>query len=108
MGQREDHDVVAGEDLRGGLGEDAVRQGVQVRLEGAEALPRVRVGRDGSDGDGRVAGEQAQGLSPGVAAGSGDGDGVGHGFMLAQICAAPNIYAALRVPRAGPDGPARS
>ena len=34
VGQREDHDVVAGEDVRGGLGEDAVRQGVQVRLEG--------------------------------------------------------------------------
>ncbi len=83
MGQREDHDVVVGEDVRGGLREDAVHQGVQVRLKGAEALPRVGVGRDGSDGDERVAGEQAQGLSPGVAAGSGDGDGVGHGPILA-------------------------
>ena len=94
-------EVVAAEGVEARLGEARLAVAREVRVDVADALPRVRVGRDGSDGDGRVAGEQAQGLSPGVAAGSGDGDGVGHGPILAQICVGPNIYAALRVPGAG-------
>ena len=49
--QGEEDDVVPGEDVRGGGLQDPVGQGVQVRLQCAEALTGLGVGGDGPDLD---------------------------------------------------------
>ena len=72
--QAEEHHVVPGEHLDGGLLQDPVGQRHQVRLEGAERLPRVGPGRDGPDLHVGMAEQQAQHLAAGVPARPGDRD----------------------------------
>ena len=64
VGQGEEDHVVTGQCVSGGVGEDSVRQRVQVRLELAEALAGVGVAGDGTDLHVRVVGQKAQDFSP--------------------------------------------
>jgi hypothetical protein len=73
--QGEEDDVVAGEVLGCRLDEVEVREGAQVRLQRDERLPRVLERGDRGDRELRVPGEQAQELTPGIAASAGDGNG---------------------------------
>ena len=79
MRQGEEDDVVAVEGLGGGLLEHPLGQRHQVWLERAERLAGVAPGGQRADLDLRVAQQQAQQLTPGVPAGSGDCDLVCHG-----------------------------
>ena len=74
MRQGQEDDVVAGERLRAGLLEDPVGERHQVRLEATERLAGVAAGRQRADLDLGVAEQQAQQLTAGVPAGSGDRD----------------------------------
>ena len=65
-GSAEEHDVVAGEHLEGGRLEHPVGQRHEVRLEGAERLPRVRAGRDRADLHVGMGQQQAEHLAAGV------------------------------------------
>ena len=80
--ERQEHDVVTGKVFHRGVFEDAAGQPVQVRLEFAESGARIAVRSDGTDGHVRMAREQAQNFSSGVAAGPGDGNRNSHGQDL--------------------------
>ena len=69
--QRQEHHVVAGEGLGAGRLEDPLGQRREVRLEGAEGLPRVAGAGERADLDARVPEQQAQQLAAGVPARSG-------------------------------------
>ena len=70
---QEDHVVVL-EGLGAGLLQDPVGQRDQVRLEGAEELAGVAACGERADLDLGMREQQAQQLTAGVPAGSGDGD----------------------------------
>ncbi|GAA1669992.1 hypothetical protein GCM10009791_16930 [Citricoccus zhacaiensis] len=93
--QGQEDDVMAGQHLSRGLLQDAIGQGMQMRLEGTQTLPGVRVGRDGPDLHFRVGEEEAQDFSSGISAGAGDGNCETHAPMLGEICSVANIYAEL-------------
>ena len=78
MRKGQEHHVVAGQGLGGGLLEDPVGQRDQVRLEGAQELAGVAAGGQRADLDVGMREQQAQQLTAGVPAGSGNGDPVAH------------------------------
>lgn len=59
-----------GQVLHSGVHQDPVRQGMQVGLEFTEPGAGVAVGGDGTNFNAGVAGEQAQDLTAGIAAGT--------------------------------------
>ena len=68
VGQREEDDVVAGEGLGRRVGEHAVGQRGEVRVDAAEPLPRRGSRRDGADLEVGVPEQEPQELTPGVPA----------------------------------------
>ena len=70
--QGQEHHVVPGQVLNGGLDQHLLRQRVQVRGDGAQPASGLGVGGDRSDGDLRVVGQQAKYFATGIAAGARD------------------------------------
>ena len=75
--QREEDQVVAGECLWRGRGDDPVGQRREVAVDVTEALARRGVGREGTDLDLRMGEQEPEDLPAGIPAGADDGCG-GH------------------------------
>ena len=80
--EREEDDVVPGEDLGRRVLQRQVRERAQVRLVLDERLSRVRVRGDGADLDVGMCGEDPEDLAARIAGCAGDGDRICHGFHL--------------------------
>ena len=76
--QGEEDQVGLGQRGRLGRRQHPVGQADQVRVDGAESLPRAGVSGDRAHVELGVRGQQAQQLAARVSAGSGDGDGRSH------------------------------